>query len=319
MSNRKQSAAAPIIGDARPPRIPLYWLNISNKLGDLLPPENSEEWHCLISHIRIALKCGNSMAIRSLHLIPASLHGSPRQPPQLQLNPYENLQNYATKARLPPIPWSLGAPKNDKTTEPDGVSDEVKEKKSIVGSGMVAPPNAVRRLPHVHRISMSHFKSRVLAYSSMYLPSSACTDSQIKTPILSDPDLEEGFGLIVPHHAHRVSGIPRPPPSSEIQIQENWVLKIAYKTAQRILHVSQPGIRAWEYCILNRNGFQKIHAGYVWTKKSDGDKAQLAIQVKAHWTFLLSDFEGFVGMTNRVRFKSFIAEPAWSFDELGAS
>ncbi|KAG8911262.1 hypothetical protein FRC01_005811 [Tulasnella sp. 417] len=279
--------------------IPLYLLNISRQLTRPLPSVDSEEWHSLAADMEIAID--REDFTQSLPLFPASLHPelndlkeafeSREASADPSLNPYKNLQQYATKARLPPMPWSpdLGEG-TDPPTLPGDDGDGLQRRTAThtIGSSTVVYPDSARKLRSVRKIPNSQLFQRVLAYSKAHLPSSQCVDISTNKPILSDPPKSVDIGISVPHHEHKVSESGRPAPNSEPQVQVNWVMNIVCKTSQRILHVYDNTCKDWQYRIVRGKESQRMLADYVWSRSAGNGGARLAIEVKTPCTTLLN-------------------------------
>ncbi|KAG8985843.1 hypothetical protein FRB90_004409, partial [Tulasnella sp. 427] len=181
MAQWKSGAAADLSAEVTPPQlIPLYLQHISEQLGRPLPPKDSEEYYSLLADLDIATY--QKYWTKSLNLLPPADHrklidlekfltSCPDLPPPT-INPYENLQQYASKARLPPMPWSTDL---GKLSEPGTASESGVPRPTAthtVGSSAVVPPDSARRLRSVRRVPTQQFFQRVLAFSKSHLPSS---------------------------------------------------------------------------------------------------------------------------------------------------
>ncbi|KAG8982465.1 hypothetical protein FRB90_006769, partial [Tulasnella sp. 427] len=271
-----------------PPLIPLYLQHISEQLGRPPPPKDSEEYYSLFADLRIATY--RKDWTQSLGLFPPADHRklidlekfftSCPYPAPPSINPYENLQQYASKARLPPMPWStdLGKVPDPGPTLASGTSRRTAT--HTKGSSTVVTPDSARKLRSVLQIPTKQFFQRVLAFSKSHLPSSQCVDPLNNMPILGDPHDRSAFGVNVPHPQFHVFDSVRPPPNSETDVQTFWVMSVACKTAERILHVYDNARKEWEFRTIRGPGTQQMQADYVWSKSPEGTGARLAIEVK---------------------------------------
>ncbi|KAG8892230.1 hypothetical protein FRB99_002860, partial [Tulasnella sp. 403] len=303
--------------------VPLYLKRLISRLDDPepLPEADSADWKMLDRYVKVSEELGENReggpleglsphaqarlaALRIRADRPRNQH--PNREAEL-LNPYENLQLYASRTTLPFLRWSTvrqtsqpaRIPKTGKSHRRSAITMEstTQPTKTTLGTQNRTQEATTRRsvskgrnLRDITKIPTELFTSLVKKYSEERLPTSL--ETQAAGESCDDPDKTAEFlslpcpGFCVPEAREKRKQV-----ENESHIHN--MVETDLETVSRILHVCNSDTRDWLFETPGGKGNGTRRSDIVWVQKNSGIRvdSRMVIEVKKPW--VLTETEAF--------------------------